>query len=263
MSADFLQKVLQHKQKINKDKEEYYAELRRKLSKEKLTRYHIFKQAVSKPGRINLIAEIKKASPSRGMLCDNFDVMAIAKIYVDSGADAISILTEEKYFLGKPMYITRVSEHYSIPILTKDFIIHEGQIHETVVCGSSAVLLIAAILKDEELKHLMQTAAQFDLDCLVEVHNEKELDRALACGAEIIGINNRDLDTLKMDMSTCERLIPKVPKGKIIVAESGLDAHEQIVKLKDLGANAALIGETFMKAADMAGKIKEIMHGKS
>lgn len=260
MPTDFLQQILDHKRQVNTEKKEYYAELKRKLSAEKLTRYHIFKQAISKPG-INLIAEIKKASPSRGLIRDDFDVMKIAKTYMDSGAAALSILTEEKYFLGKPMYITRVSEHYSIPILTKDFIIDEGQVFETVVCGASAILLILAILNDKEAGHLMGVAHQFDLDCLVEVHDEKELERAVKLGADIIGINNRNLSTLQMDTTTCERLIPKVPRGKIIVAESGLDSHEQIMKLQKLGANAVLIGETFMKSPDIAAKVKEVMRG--
>ena len=261
MSADFLEKILSHKRKLNEEKKEYYAEMKRKFSREKLTRYHIFKQAISKLGRINLIAEIKKASPSRGLICQDFDVLKVAKIYVENGAAAISILTEEKYFLGKPMYITRVSEHYSIPLLTKDFIIDEGQIYETVVCGSSAVLLIMAILEDKQVKHLMEVAHQFDLDCLVEVHNEEELNRALKCGAEIIGVNNRDLSTLKIDVQNCERLIPHIPKDKIIVAESGVDSHEQVVALEELGCHAVLIGETFMKAPNIAQKMKEIMQG--
>ena len=261
MSADFLEKVLAHKRKLNEGKKEYYAEMKRKLSRESLTCYHIFKEGISKPGQINLIAEIKKASPSRGLICEDFEVLKIAKIYVENGAAAISILTEEKYFLGKPMYITKVSEHYSVPLLTKDFIIDEGQIYETVVCGSSAVLLIMAILEDKQVKHLMEVAHQFDLDCLVEVHNEEELKRALKCEAEIIGVNNRDLRTFKIDMQTCERLIPKIPKGKVVVAESGIDSHEQVKALQEMGSHAVLIGETFMKAHSIGKKMKEIMCG--
>jgi len=260
MSDNFLQEILAYKRQVNEEKKEYYAELKRKLSRERLTRYHIFKQAIAKPDQLNLIAEIKKASPSRGLICDDFDVLKVARIYVENGAAAISILTEDKFFLGKPLYITRVSEHFSIPLLTKDFILEEGQIYETIVCGTSAVLLIMAILEDRQVKHLMDVAHQFDLDCLVEVHDEKELERALKCRAEMIGVNNRDLRTLQIDMAICERLIPKIPKDKIIVAESGVDSHEQIVRFKGLGCHAVLIGETFMKASNIAQKMKEIMH---
>lgn len=262
MSAEFLEKILHFKKKANQAKENYYSALKKKVAGEKFTRYRIFKKELARPGRIHLIAEIKKASPSAGLLREDFEVLAIAKVYVDNGAAALSILTEEKYFLGKPAYVSRVSEHYSIPILTKDFIIDEGQIYETFVCGSSAVLLIVAILNDDQLRRLMEVAKTLDLDCLVEIHREKELERALKAGAELIGINNRDLQTLKMDLSVSERLIPQIPKDKMIVAESGIDSHEEVSKLKELGANAVLIGETFMRSKDIAKKMREIMQGQ-
>src|SRR3989338_5535612 len=261
MSDNFLEKILTHKREQNASKAEYFETLKKKMKDEKFSRYHLFKNAVSRPGQVNLIAEIKRASPSRGMLRQDFDVLKLAKIYVDAGAAALSVLTEEKYFLGKPMYVTSVSEHYSVPVLTKDFIIHEGQIFETFSCGSSAVLLIVAILSDAELKHLLEVAHAMDLDCLVEVHDEMELARALKAGAEIIGVNNRDLSTFDIDLKVSERLIPQIPKDKIIVAESGIKTHNEVNLLKDLGAHAVLIGETFMKTPDMAGKIKEVMHG--
>ena len=262
MSDNFLEKILRHKRQQNEKKAQYYETLKKKIQGEEFRRYHLFKNAISVPGRINLIAEIKKASPSGGLLREDFEILKLAKIYVDKGAAALSILTEEKYFLGKPMYVIRVSENYGIPILTKDFILHEGQIYETFSCGSSAVLLIAAVLSDAELKHLLDIAHHLDLDCLVEVHDEKELDRALKAGAEIIGINNRDLRTFHVDFNVCERIIPKVPKGKIIVAESGIKTHAEVNILKDLGAHAVLIGETFMRSANMEKKIKEVMHGQ-
>ena len=233
------------------------------MGEERFSRYHLFRREISKPGKINLIAEIKKASPSRGLICDNFDVSTIAKIYVDNGAAAISVLTEEKYFLGKPRYISKVSEHFSIPVLTKDFIIHEGQIYESFTCGTSAILLIVAILDDATLKNLYEVASHIDLDCLVEVHNEEELDRALKLNAEIIGINNRDLHTFNVDLKVSERLIPKIPKDKIIVSESGIKTHDDIKRLQAAGANAVLIGETFLQTDDIAAKIKEVMHGQS
>ncbi len=260
MSVDFLTQILAEKQKLVKEKEAYYTTLKGKVSKEQFTRYDVFRNAISKPGQINLIAEIKKASPSRGMLRDDFSVEKIADIYAKNGAAAISVLTEEKHFLGKPPYVSRVSEYFSIPVLTKDFFIDEGQIYETFSFGASAILLIVAMLTDAQIKHLMEVAHQFDLDCLIEIHDEKELERALKANAKIIGVNNRNLHTFEVDFKTCERIIPQIPKDKIIVAESGIKSHEEVVRLKELGANAVLIGETFMRAADMAKKIKEVMY---
>lgn len=262
MSSDFLNKIIDYKRSLLVEKKAFFASLKKKIKDDKFSRYSLFKKAIAQPGQVNLIAEIKKASPSQGLICKHFDVLAIAKTYVEGGAAAISVLTEDKFFLGKPMYTRKVSEHFSVPVLTKDFIIDEVQILEAFYCGTSAVLLIVAILTDEQLKHLMKVASDLDLDCLVEVHNEKELDRALKVECEIIGINNRDLHTFEVDFKTSERLIPKIPKGKVIVAESGLKTHEEIKILQGLGAHAVLIGETFLQAPDMAGKIKEVMHGK-
>lgn len=258
MSVNFLNDIIAHKRKVNAEKKEYYFSLRRSLEKTQYTRYHLFKKQISRPG-INLIAEVKKASPSKGLIRSDFDALAIARIYCEHKAAAISVLTEDKYFLGKTGYVKQISDNVDLPILTKDFTIDEGQIFEARHTGSSAVLLIMAILSDEEVKRFKKCADQLDLDCLVEIHDEKELDRALACGAEIVGINNRNLTTFHVDMSTCDRLIPRIPKDKVIVAESGINAHEQIVQLKNLGANAVLIGETFMREANIGAKIDEIM----
>lgn len=263
MSDNFLEKILEHKRRQNEKKAEYYATLKKKVQEEEFNRYHLFKNAISRPGQINLIGEIKRASPSRGPLRQDFEVLKLAKMYVEQGAAALSILTEEKYFLGKPMYVTQVSENYSIPVLTKDFIIHEGQLYETFSCGSSAVLLITAVLSKAQLKHFLAVSHRLDLDCLVEVHDEKELEQALAAGAEIIGINNRNLRTFDIDLKVSERMIPKVPKDKIIVAESGIKTHAEVEMLKALGAHAVLIGETFMRCADMEKKIKEVMYGQT
>lgn len=261
MANDFLEKILEHKRDLIQKKENYYNAIKEKIKKDTFSRYHLFFNSISKPGKINLIAEIKKASPSRGLICQDFTPLKFARIYTESGAAALSILTEDKYFLGKPDYIRTVSNACTLPILTKDFIIDEGQIYEAYVCGASAILLIVGILTDEQFEHLKGVASRLDLDCLVEVHDEKELKRAIDLDAEIIGINNRNLRTFEVDFKTCENLIPKVPAGKVIVAESGLQSHEEIKKLTQLGAHAVLIGETFLKAADVAGKIKEVMEG--
>ena len=262
MPADFLKEIVDYKKSLLKEKKAFFTSLKNKVKTDKLTRYAIFKEAISKPGKINLIAEIKKASPSRGIIRQDFDVLKIAEIYVQNGAAAISVLTEDKFFLGKPMYIRTVSEHFPVPILTKDFIIDEAQIFEAFSLGASAVLLIVAILKDEELKHLMAVAGRLDMDALVEVHDEGELKRALKAGAEIIGINHRDLRTFNVDLKVSERLIPQIPKGKIIVAESGIKSYAEIKMLQGLGVHAVLIGETFLQAPDIGSKIKEVMQGK-
>ena len=263
MSADFLEKIITHKRSLLERKRAFFASLKKKIKSDKLPQYHIFKKAISKPGQLNLIAEIKKASPSQGIICREFDLLLIAQIYFEEGAAAVSILTDEKFFLGKPPYMRQVSENFSLPVLAKDFFIDEVQIYEAFYCGASAILLIVAILTGKEIKHLLRIAAQLDMDCLVEVHDEMELKRALDCGAEIIGINNRDLRTFKVDFQISERLIPQIPKGKIIVSESGIKTHEEVKTLKEIGAHAVLIGETFLREANIRAKVKEVMHGRS
>lgn len=262
MAPDFLKTIVAYKRKLLKEKQPFYTALKTKVETEPFTRYRLFKQIIAKPGKINLIAEIKKASPSQGIIRPDFDVMALARDYAAAGADAFSVLTEEKFFLGKPPFIRQVSENFVLPVLTKDFIIDELQIYETFLFGTSAILLIVAILTDGELKHLMSTAHHLDLDCLVEVHDQKELERALKADAEIIGINNRDLHTFEVDVATSEKLIPMIPKDKVIVAESGIKSYEEIRRLKAAGANAVLIGETFLRAHDVGQKVREVMHGR-
>ncbi len=259
MAEAFLKNILDYKNKLISEKKDFYYSLKWK-AKER-ARSQVFKNALAEPGQIKLIAEIKKASPSKGLIRENFDPIAIAKIYEANHATAISVLTEDKYFKGQPEFVKQISDVVNIPILVKDFIIADGQIYEACINGASAVLLIAAILDDETLKDLIGTAASLGPDCLVEVHNEKELDRAIAAGAEIIGINNRDLLAFTVDMQTCARLIPKIPKGKIIVGESGFKEYSQVRALKEMGGHGVLIGETFMREQDIAQKIKEVLYG--
>ena len=259
MMENFLDKIIAQKKIDVKRRKALLGDLKMLIENSKLTGYHLFKKAISQPGRINLIAEIKKASPSKGLICENFDAVNLARIYQEAGADALSILTEEKFFLGKPHYITKVSAHFSLPILQKDFIVDEIQVYDAFRLGASAVLLIVAILTDRELQRFLKLANDLDLDALVEVHDEKELTRALQAGAEIIGINNRNLHTFEVDIKNSEYLIPKIPKNKIIVAESGLKSHAEVLRLKELGANAVLIGETFLREKDIGKKLKEVM----
>lgn len=259
MPNDFLEKIILAKTALIARRRPYFEKLRSSLGSTTYNRYSIFKQAISRPGGINLIAEIKKASPSKGMIREDFDPGALAKTYQECGAAAFSVLTEEDFFLGKPAYLKLISDEYQVPSLMKDFFIDELQLFEARWCGASAVLLIAAILDDIKLKAMLQHAHALDLDCLVEVHDGVELDRALAMGAEIIGINNRNLRTFDVSLSVAETLIPRIPKGKVIVAESGITTHEQVNRLQALGANAVLIGETFMREKDVARKVREVM----
>lgn len=256
---NFLNDIIEHKKKLNQEKKDFYKSIKAKLASSAYTRYHLFKKCISKPGRINLIAEIKKASPSKGLIREDFDALKIAKIYEDNQASALSILTEEKYFLGKPMYIKQVGDAVHLPVLTKDFIIDEGQIYEARYLGSSAILLIMAILSDREIKEFIELASKLDLDCLVEVHTEDELKRALNCGAEMVGINNRDLKTFEVSLQVSEKLIPLVPKEKVIVVESGISTNEEVKHFQSLGAHAVLIGETFMRETDIGKKLREVM----
>ncbi len=218
-----------------------------------------FKKNVSRPHHINLIAEIKKASPSKGILRGDFNPVKIAITYQANGASAISILTDERFFEGKLEYLVKVRSNVSIPILRKDFFIDEYQIYETVAAGADAILLICDILSMAELTRFYNIAAGLGLDCLVEVHNEEDVEKALAIDAAIIGINNRDLHTFKVDLSVTQRLIRMVPQSKVIVSESGIKCYEDIMFLKSLGVNAVLIGEAFMESDDITAKMREIM----
>lgn len=218
-----------------------------------------FKKNISRPHHINLIAEIKKASPSKGILRGDFNPVKIAITYQANGASAISVLTDERFFEGKIEHIKKVRGNVSIPILRKDFFIDEYQIYETVESGAEAILLICEILSIAELTKFYNLAVELGLDCLVEVHNEEDIEKALAVNAAIIGINNRDLHTFKVDLGVTQRLIRLIPQNKVIVSESGIKCYEDIMFLKSLGVNAVLIGEAFMEADDIASKMREMM----
>ncbi len=262
MSVDFLTTMARHKLDIIAAKKSYYENLIKNMKPTGQQRYEVFKKAISRKGQINLIAEIKKASPSAGLIREDFNAVKIAGIYVKNKAAAISVLTEDKYFLGKFAYLAQVSADCKVPVLMKDFIVHEYQIYEGLFYGASAVLLIVAMLPDKQLKELMKLAHSLGLDCLVEAHDEAEIERAVLAKAEIIGVNNRNLQDLKVDVNNCLELVPRIPKGIVIVAESGLKTHEDIQRVEAVGAHAVLIGETFMRSPDIASKIKEIMVGK-
>lgn len=218
-----------------------------------------FRKNISRPHHVNLIAEIKKASPSKGILRGDFNPAKIAITYQANGASAISVLTDERFFEGKLEYIRKVKENVSLPILRKDFIIDEYQIYESAAAGADAMLLIAELLSVNELTGFYNLAASLGMDVLIEVHSEEDIEKALATNGGIIGINNRDLHTFKVDFGVTQRLIRLLPQNRIKVSESGIKSYEDIMFLKSLGVNAVLIGEAFMEAADIAAKMREVM----
>lgn len=201
------------------------------------------------PDKLAVIAEIKKASPSAGIIDPGFDPVKQFQMYAEGNATCISILTDEKYFQGSLSYLAQISAiDENIPLLRKDFIIHPVQIYEAVVSGADAILLIVACLNDQQLNELYGIAKNLQLDVLVEVHNMEELERALDLGADIIGINNRDLKTFKTDLSVTEDLIEEIPDNIVVVGESGIRNTDDAQRLLDCGCNAILVGETLMKA---------------
>jgi indole-3-glycerol phosphate synthase len=214
---------------------------------------------------LRLIAEVKKASPSKGILNADLDPVQTAITYADNGAAVVSVLTESKHFLGSIDYLAAVKEALQpkgIPVLRKDFIFDPYQVHEARAYGADAILLIVAALEPEQLKKLMRVAQSLWMQCLVEVHDEAELQTALDVEAEVIGINNRDLRTFHTTLEVTERLAPLVPQGKIIVSESGIETRDDVQRLSELGVNAVLIGETLVTASDVGAKVREFTGAK-
>jgi indole-3-glycerol phosphate synthase len=209
---------------------------------------------------ISLIAEVKKASPSRGVLREDFDPVALAEAYAGAGAAAVSVLTEEPHFQGSLDDLASIRDALpdGPPLLRKDFLFDPYQLHEARVQGADAVLLIAAILGPARLAQLIDLARSLDMDALVEVHNEPELGRALAAGANLVGINNRDLRTFDVDLATTERLRPLVPPDITVVSESGIRVPADIERLQAVDVQAVLIGEALVTVADPAAKIREL-----
>jgi len=210
-------------------------------------------------GSTRLIAEVKRASPSRGLLCPNFDPVELAKTYAQGGAAAISVLTEANYFQGSIEHLAAIREEVRLPLLRKDFIFDQYQIYESGAYGADALLLIVAILSQEQLEGLLSLSRSLGLSCLVEVHNEAEVERALLSGAKIIGINNRDLNTFTVDINTTCRLCSLIPEGRIVVSESGIRSRGDVEKLKGWGVNAVLVGETLVTAGDILTRMREII----
>jgi indole-3-glycerol phosphate synthase len=239
-----------------------------------------FLAALRKPraGDIALIAEVKKASPSAGVICKDFDPVRIAQEYEAAGASCLSVLTDEQFFQGSLDYLRQIRAAVKLPLLRKDFIIDERQILEAIEWGADAILLIVAILDDSRLRRFHHVAADTGLAALVEVHDEAELDRALAAGASLIGVNNRNLKTFKVDLATTERLAAMMedrgwkmaksagpssilhpPSTPLLVAESGIHTRPDVERLKRAGARAMLVGESLMRSGDIAGQARALL----
>ena len=233
--------------------------------------YRDFAAALRKPrGSLALIAEVKKASPSAGIIRPDFDPVRIAQTYEAAGASCLSVLTDERFFQGSLEYLRQIRRAVRLPLLRKDFIIDERQILEAAQAGADAILLIVAILNDAQLRQFLALATAAGLSALVEVHDEPELDRAVAAGAAIIGVNNRDLKTFKVDLATTERLAvrlrarlggaPGTGSGDVLlVAESGIHSRADVERLACCGAGAILVGESLMRQADIGGKVRELI----
>lgn len=245
---DILQRIVEYKKvEIEEKKKQFNFSVLRKEA-ERLKVPYSFEDVLSKDG-INVIAEVKKASPSKGVIKEDFDPVKTAKSYERGGAKAISVLTDKKFFQGSPFYLRQVAEAVKLPVLRKDFIIDEFQIYGAKGLGASSFLLIVAALSDYQLKGFMELGRELGMEPLVEVHSELEAERALKSGAKIIGVNNRDLKTFKVSLETTLRILPLLKEEeKIAVSESGIKGKEDILKLRSAGVDAFLVGETLMRS---------------
>ncbi|MDR3011664.1 MAG: indole-3-glycerol phosphate synthase TrpC [Chitinispirillales bacterium] len=217
-----------------------------------------FVNALNKYPELAIIAEVKKASPSKGVIKADFDPVKIAKTYEENGASAISVLTDEKFFQGHADYLKSVRGASSLPALRKDFIIDILQVQQTAQINADAMLLIAACLDDSQMKDLYQAADELDIEVLIEIHNARELDRTMKLEPPIIGINNRNLDTFITDIGVTMELIKHIPKNIIVVSESGIENGKQAKELAAAGVRALLVGESLMRAEDVGGLIEEL-----
>jgi indole-3-glycerol phosphate synthase len=218
-----------------------------------------FTRAVGEPGAIRIIAEVKKASPSAGVIRADFDPVSIARIYESHGASAISVLTDVEYFQGSLEYLTAVKSAVSCPVLRKDFVLDRYQLLEARAAGADAALLIAECLPGEFLANMQREATAIGLHTLVELHDAEELPRVRECGARVIGINNRDLRTFTTRLEHTLELLPKIPADRIVVSESGIRTPRDLERLRAAGAHAVLVGESLMRAADIGAALDELL----
>lgn len=222
-----------------------------------------FARALTEYNGVAIIAEAKKASPSKGVICPDFDPSAIARSYLEGGAQAMSVLTDEHFFQGLISYIPQVRAAVDLPVLRKDFIIDEIQIREARVYGADAILLIAAILDRPQIVDFLALANELGMDTLVEVHDEKELHKAMLAGSQLIGINNRNLHDFTVDLGTTLRLAREIPAALPVVSESGIRNQDDMLRLHDAGICAALIGETLMRAPDRVAALRELLSSRA
>lgn len=254
-----LDQIIDHKRKEIRERftDEYLAEVMSGLS----VRSCGFLNALENSEGFAIIAEIKKASPSRGIIKKDFDVSRIAKSYCSRYVDCVSVLTEKRYFMGDDSYISIARGISKKPVLRKDFIIDERQIWESSFLGADALLLIADILEKKQLAKLYRMSKELGMDVLVEIHDERALEKALFAEADLIGINNRDLVTFKTDIGTTIKLAPEIPSNRFIVSESGIFSNDDIGKLLEVDVRGFLIGESLMRAENIEDKLKELRYG--
>lgn len=219
-----------------------------------------FENALKKPG-ISFICECKKASPSKGLIAPDFPYLEIAREYEAAGADAISVLTEPKWFLGSDVYLEEIAAAVSVPCLRKDFTVDEYMIYEAKLLGASAVLLICSILAEEQIKKYISICDELGLSALVEAHDETEVQAVLSAGARVIGVNNRNLRDFSVDTDNSRRLRERIPEDVLFVSESGVGCAGDVGRLREIGADAVLIGETLMRAEDKKAKLEELRGG--
>lgn len=254
---NFIDSILEYKKKEVEKK---------KKIKIKKREYPIldFKKAITRGNRIKLIAEIKRKSPSAGIIRDDFHPLKIADEYKEAGVSAISVLTDRKFFGGSLDYISRIKKRINIPVIAKDFFIDEYQILEAFSYGADAILLIASVLEDDIICDFLHLTRKLGIDAIVEVHTEEEVRRVLRKKADIIGINNRNLKTFKVDITTTTRLIKLIPDDKIVVSESGIKRYAQVKYLADArysGVDAILVGEELMRSENIRQKISDLLYG--
>jgi indole-3-glycerol phosphate synthase len=231
------------------------------LRKQALLRndFRPFRAGLQRGNEVAIIAEVKKASPSAGVIAAEFNPLSIAREYARGGAHALSVLTDETYFHGHLAYLRQIREQVELPLLRKDFILDELQVYESVIAGADAILLIVASLDNEQLSKLYNIAHACQLDVLVEVHDLPEMERALELGADMIGINNRNLKTFQVDLATTEALAEEIPSDTVAISESGIRDADDVRRVRAAGINAVLVGETLMRAKNVPEKIRELL----
>jgi indole-3-glycerol phosphate synthase len=244
-------------ERVAEAKKSVALESMRKMAEERILKGFPFESALRKDG-MSFICEVKRASPSKGIIAEDFDYLRIAREYASAGASCISVLTEPTRFLGDIQYLKEIASEVDVPVLRKDFVVDEYMIYEARASGASAVLLIVSILSEEQLRGFIGICDSLGLSALVEVHDEAELETAVKCGARIIGVNNRNLRDFTVDPTNCLRLRRMVPEGILFVAESGIKTRDDVRALEKEGVDAVLIGETLMRSEDKAAMLQSL-----